>query len=116
MSVMSTSTDLAALIERSIRTGGFAGAAVAVVRGGATVFEHYAGEAAAGLPSSPAVLWPIASITKCFTAAMIMRLVELGELTVNMRVSSILPLPAGGRPVGEPSGGRAVQHPHPHRP
>jgi CubicO group peptidase (beta-lactamase class C family) len=88
---MRTTTDLPGLIERHISEGGFAGAAVAVARGHETVFEHYAGQAAPGLPSSPAVLWPIASITKCFTAAMVMRLVELGELTVNTQVGTVIP-------------------------
>jgi len=37
------------------------------------------------------VLWPLASITKLFTAAVVMRLVELGELTVNTPAWQILP-------------------------
>jgi len=37
------------------------------------------------------LLWPLASITKLFTAAAVMRLVELGELTVNTPVWQIDP-------------------------
>lgn len=83
--------NIASLIERYICEGGFAGAAVGVARQGQRVFEHYAGLAAPGLASGPDVLFPIASITKSFTAAMVMRLVELGELTLNTFVSSVLP-------------------------
>src|SRR3954469_14156414 len=79
-----------AIIERHIASGGFGGAALAVVRGSETIVEHFAGEAGPGLPSGPSVRWPLASITKLFTAASVMRLVELGELTVNTPVSSIL--------------------------
>ena len=79
------------LIERSIDEGAFAGAAVAVTVGDRTVFEHYAGDAAPGVPSSPEVLWPIASISKLFTAAMVMRLVELGELPLDTRIEALEP-------------------------
>jgi beta-lactamase class C len=80
-----------AVIERHLADGGFAGAALAVLRGDEPVITHYAGDAAPGLRSGPAVLWPLASITKLFTAAAVMRLVELGELTVNTPVWAVLP-------------------------
>jgi CubicO group peptidase (beta-lactamase class C family) len=79
------------LIEHHIHEGGFAGAALGVAQGGRIVLEHYAGFGAPGLASGPEVLFPIASITKSFTAAVVMRLVELGELTVNTYVSTMLP-------------------------
>jgi CubicO group peptidase (beta-lactamase class C family) len=82
---------VAAIVDRNVAEGAFRGAALAVLRGRETVLEHYAGEAAPGLPAGPAVLWPLASITKLFTAAVVMRLVELGELTVNTPAWQILP-------------------------
>ncbi len=88
---MPMSSHVTALVERHIRSGSFAGAAVAVASSRETAFEIFAGEAAPGLPSSSDVMWPIASISKSFTAAMVMRLVELGELTVNTPVHSVLP-------------------------
>ena len=60
-------------------------------RRGELLAELYAGEAAPGLPASPTILWPIASISKTFSAAAVMRLVELGALTVNPPVHRLLP-------------------------
>jgi CubicO group peptidase (beta-lactamase class C family) len=61
------------------------------MRGDRPVFEHFAGDAAPGLRAGRDVLWPLASITKLYTAATVMRLVELGELTVNTPVWQVLP-------------------------
>jgi len=82
---------LEGLVERHIASGGFAGAALAVLRGDETVLELFRGQAAPGLSSGPAVRWPLASITKLFTAAAVMRLVELGQVTVNTPAWSVLP-------------------------
>jgi CubicO group peptidase (beta-lactamase class C family) len=79
------------LIDQHIRAGAFAGAALVLAQHGRVVIEHYAGEAAPGLPASPRVLWPIASISKVYTAAMVMRLVELGAITLNTLVCQLLP-------------------------
>ena len=86
-----TPADLAAVIDRNVARGAFDGAAVAVLRGHRPVFRHFAGNAAPGLPAGPTVLWPLASVTKLYTAAAVMRLVELGEITVNTPVWQILP-------------------------
>ena len=91
-----TPSRLAAVVDRNVASGAFAGAAVAVLRGHRPVFRHFAGNAAPGLPAGPDVLWPLASITKLYTAAAVMRLVELGELTVNTPIWSILPEFTGG--------------------
>src|SRR5580700_8946472 len=79
------------ILDKHIRDGGFAGAALVVFKNGQKILEYYAGEAAPGLASGPDVLWPIASISKVYTAAMIMRLVEEGVLTLNLPVCEILP-------------------------
>ena len=81
---------LAHLIDRHVTDGWYDGAALAVVRGETTGFERFSGHAGRGLPAGPRVLWPLASITKLFTAAVVMRLVELGELTVNTPVWQVL--------------------------
>ena len=86
-----TPPDVTAIVDRNVADGAFAGAALAVLRGDERIVEHFAGNAAPGLPAGASVLWPLASITKLFTAAAVMRLVELGELTVNTPAWSILP-------------------------
>jgi len=85
------SAGLAAVVDRNVAQGAFAGAALKVLRGDRPVLKHFAGTAAPGLPAGPDVLWPLASITKLYTAAAVMRLVELGELTVNTPVWQVLP-------------------------
>ena len=79
------------LIDRYIREGGFSGGAVAVAQHGQMVIEHYAGWAAPNLPASPDVLWPLASISKLYSVAMVMRIVEQGHLTLNTLVSHVIP-------------------------
>ncbi len=81
----------AQLINRYIAEGHFAGAALIASRDGETQLEYYAGNAAPDLPSSENVLWPLASISKVYSVAMIMRLVEQGLLTMNTLVSQVLP-------------------------
>lgn len=78
-------------LERHIREGGFAGGGIVVLKDGETVIQHHAGDAASGLLSSSRVLWPVASISKVYTAAAIMRLVEDGVLTLNTPVHLVLP-------------------------
>ena len=79
------------VVERAIAAGEYAGAAVGVAIDGRIVVEHYAGEARPGTPSSPESIWPLASISKCFTAAMVMSLVERGDLSLETRVHDLLP-------------------------
>jgi CubicO group peptidase (beta-lactamase class C family) len=86
-----TPKQLATLTERYLVQGDFTGVAVLAAQQGQLVVEHYAGEAAPGLQVDRETLWPIASISKVYTAATIMRLVELGELTLNTPVTLLLP-------------------------
>ncbi len=79
------------LLDRFIAEGQVEGAAVAVAQGGAQVAELYAGNAALGRAASADTLWPLASISKLYTAAVVMALVERGLLTLSMTVRSILP-------------------------
>ena len=84
------------LVGKIVRTEGFHGAGVAVLHRGNLVLEEYAGIAGPGRPAGPETLWPVASITKLYTATAIMRLVELGELALIMRAKSVLPRLDGG--------------------
>jgi CubicO group peptidase (beta-lactamase class C family) len=91
-----TTTSIAGTImERHVREGSFSGGALVVLKHGQTMIEHYAGDAAPSLPAGPQVLWPLASISKVYTAGMIMRLVETGVLTLNTPVHLLLPGFAG---------------------
>jgi len=78
-------------IERLVADGDVEGAALAVALHGEPLGEWYAGEAAPGLPSGPDVLWPLASISKLYTAAAVMALVEDGLLTLSLPVHRVLP-------------------------
>lgn len=82
---------VAEVVERAIAAGEYAGAGVGVVVGGRLVVELFAGEAAPGIPASPDSIWPLASISKCFTAAMCMRLVDRGELSLETPVVDVIP-------------------------
>jgi CubicO group peptidase (beta-lactamase class C family) len=78
-------------IERFVEDGEITGAGLAVSHRGEQIVEWYTGHAASELPAGPDVLWPLASTSKLYTAAMVMALVELGELTLSMPVHTVLP-------------------------
>jgi CubicO group peptidase (beta-lactamase class C family) len=89
--VHKTPNTLEELITRFIARDEFAGAAVVAMHRGEVVLEHYAGHASATSAANRETLWPLASISKVFAAATIMRLVEMGVLTLNTRATSVLP-------------------------
>lgn len=88
--------EIAAIVDRQVAAGFFEGAALVVLRGSEPAVRHFTGNAAPGLRADETVLWPLASITKLYTAALVMRLVELGEVTVNTPVAEVLPRFEGG--------------------
>jgi CubicO group peptidase (beta-lactamase class C family) len=75
------------LLTRHIAEGGFSAGAVLATRGGQLVLEQYAGD----LPDGANTLWAVASISKVYAVSAIMRLVELGEITLNTLASHIIP-------------------------
>lgn len=79
------------LLQRFVTVEDVPGAALAVALDGETVFEHYVGDAAPGQPASPATLWPIASISKVYTATVLTALVERGELPFSQPAQMVLP-------------------------
>jgi CubicO group peptidase (beta-lactamase class C family) len=76
-----------------VRNGVVPGVAVAVARNGALAGEFYAGKQAAGAgrPVDATTLYSIASISKPFTAATLLRLVEHGHVALDEPVRRILP-------------------------
>lgn len=79
------------LIDGWVSDGQVNGAAVAVAVGGEQVAEHNVGMAAPDRPAATDTLWPLASISKLYTTAAVMALVERGLLTLSMSASSLLP-------------------------
>lgn len=82
---------LQALLDRLIAEKQVNGASVAVAQGGVQVAELYAGDAAPNRPAAADTLWPLASISKLYTTAVVMTLIEQGFLTLSMTVRSVLP-------------------------
>jgi CubicO group peptidase (beta-lactamase class C family) len=82
---------VAEVVEQAVAAGEYAGAAVGIAVAGRDVLELFAGEAAPGSRASAESVWPLASISKCFTAALVMRLVDRGELSLETRVVDVIP-------------------------
>jgi CubicO group peptidase (beta-lactamase class C family) len=78
-------------IDRIVEQGGVNGAGIAFGVQGEPVFEYFQGEAAPGMAASGEALWPLASITKSYTAAAIMSLVEEGRLGMWSLPSVVFP-------------------------
>lgn len=79
------------LIDSFVERDEVDGAAVAVAWRGEPVGEHYAGMARPGVAANAATVWPLASISKVYTAAAVVALVERGVLTLSMPARMILP-------------------------
>ncbi len=79
------------LLDRFVAEGQTDGAAVAVAHRGELAGAYDAGFAAPGRPAAADTLWPLASISKSYTAAATMALVERGLLTLDTTVTSVLP-------------------------
>jgi CubicO group peptidase (beta-lactamase class C family) len=78
-------------IERFLVDKEIDGAALAVVHRGELAAEWYCGDASPGRRAAPDTIWPLVCISKVYTAATVMALVERGELTLSMPVSAHLP-------------------------
>lgn len=74
-----------------VADGAVAGAAAAIWHRGEIVATHQAGLAHGDTPVQPDTLFPLASVSKPFTAAAVMRLVEAGRLDLQDRVVDLLP-------------------------
>ncbi len=79
------------LIERWIARGVVPGAAALVARGGRIAGEAYFGNRAEQRPADSGTIWGLASITKPFTAAAAMLIVERGSCTLDEPLADLLP-------------------------
>jgi CubicO group peptidase (beta-lactamase class C family) len=67
------------------------GVAAAIWHRGEIVAEYQVGEAQPGMPVREDTLFALASVSKPFTAATVMRLVARGDLSLDMPVAAIVP-------------------------
>lgn len=74
-----------------VDSGAVAGASAAIWHRGRVVAARQAGLAAGETPVRPDTLFPLASVSKPFTAAAVLRLVEDGRLDLDDRVIDLLP-------------------------
>lgn len=82
---------LGARIAGYVGAGEIAGAALAVALGGEPVAEGYWGMSRPDRAAGPDTLWPLASASKLYTAAVVMALVERGDLTLSLPLRALLP-------------------------
>jgi CubicO group peptidase (beta-lactamase class C family) len=78
-------------VDRIIKQGRVTAAGMAIAIEGEPVFSYLAGEARPGVSASEETLWPLASISKLYTASMVVSLIEEGLLTLGTKVVEILP-------------------------
>lgn len=94
--------DLDAIVRPAMQRASIPGLVVAVLRDGKTIEEAAFGKASLELDvaATPATVFPIASVTKLFTAALVMQQVEQGRLGLDDRAGDLLPdLPEAWRGV-----------------
>jgi len=82
-----------AIVNAPIASGAIAGASVAVVKGGTTLLSKAYGKADLELdvPTPPGATYEIGSVTKQFTAALILLLQEDGRLSLDDEITTFLP-------------------------
>lgn len=89
---------LQATLEQAVEELGVPGASAAAVERGSLVWSGVAGVRTIGGPAvTPSTQFVTASVAKSFTAAMVLRLAEEGELSLGDRVSRYVPGLPGGR-------------------
>ncbi len=83
-------------IDRIVEEGRVDGAGMAISVDGRPEFTYLAGEASPGKPAGVDTLWPLASISKLYTASAVMSLMEQGKLALSTRASAVFPEFRGG--------------------
>jgi len=94
--------EIDALAAEALEAGPLAGVSIAFGRNGRTVVSKGYGLAdmGQGLPATADTVYPIASLTKQFTAAAVLQLVEAGRLSLDADLTTLLPdFPMQGRHV-----------------
>ena len=84
--------ELIRIVERALEETGTPGAAIGIVAGGDEDVRAFGtANVRTGLPFTPGCVFPIQSVTKTYTAAAIMKLVEDGRLELDTSVRDCLP-------------------------
>jgi CubicO group peptidase (beta-lactamase class C family) len=78
-------------VDRIIEQGRVSGAGAAIAIEGEPVFSYFGGNAGPGKSAGDDTLWPLASISKLYTASMVVSLIEEGLLNLGTKVCEILP-------------------------
>ena len=84
------------LLNGFVERGETPAAAAAIAVDARQIAEVHVGMARSDLPAGPDTLWPLASISKLYTATAVMSLVERGEVTLSAPISTWLPRFTGG--------------------
>jgi CubicO group peptidase (beta-lactamase class C family) len=83
-------------IHRIINQGRTPAAGIAIAIDGQPVFTHIAGQATPETPATDDTLWPLASISKLYTASAVMSLIEEGRMGLWTKASAVFPDFTGG--------------------
>lgn len=83
--------DVVTGIDRWVEDGAVQGAAIVIEHRGRIVATHQSGEARPGTKTLPETLFALASVSKPFTAAAVMRVIEQGLFSLDDDVVTILP-------------------------
>lgn len=97
------------LIDEWLQPQGPRGVGAAVWHAGQVVAERYVGEARPGTPVDPGTIFGLASVTKPVTAAVVMRLVERGVVSLDEPVGRLVPEFRAGP--GADAGGEQTTNP-----
>jgi CubicO group peptidase (beta-lactamase class C family) len=78
-------------IEKDVRTGRYLGASIIVARGGVIGHRATIGEVAPGRSGADDDVYVLMSLSKAFTAALVLRAIDQGRFGLDTRASEILP-------------------------
>jgi len=87
---------LNACIEKDVQSGRYLGASLLVARGGMVGHRATIGQVAPGRAAAEDDVYLLMSLSKAFTAALVLRAIDHGRLTLDTRVCEILPAFAAG--------------------
>ncbi|WNM31945.1 serine hydrolase domain-containing protein [Streptomyces sp. Li-HN-5-11] len=82
---------LSGRIAADVGAGRYLGASVLVARGGVIGYQDHIGEVAPGRPVTEGDIYLLMSLSKAFTAALVLRAIDQGRLTLDTRIADVIP-------------------------